>query len=490
MSILLQHATIIVPATGSDEFSILRDHSLLIEDSKISHIAAQIDPPSETTEVIDCTGKIVSPGFVDTHHHLWGTQLKGRHANDTMLDFMFKGVLQSSNFTANDVFWGQLGGCLEALDAGTTTVVDHAHAIYSPEHGSNALSATVSSGIRSVFCYAPVSRVTGWQPLAFDWEMLPDWLVNQLEELARAGPYGEGRVNIGLGFDALYIPKESVVSLFERARAAGVKLITMHYARGPIFGQFSVVDTLSSYGLLGPDLLFANAIGASASDAEIMAKEGIAISSTPESELQMGLGKPVWNRDDLKTLSSLGSDSQTVNSTDLLTQMRIALQTERGRNNEALLDQGKAPKKLSVTAADVFRLATIQGARAIRLQDRIGSLEQGKQADIVIFGTQSPAMTCAAEHDPIAAIVLHASVRDIETVIVDGHIRKRDGRLTALAVDEAIAGIGKSNVEWKDVAAQLLRTRERINAGTEKIDYEAAAQAFMAITGIDSNNLV
>jgi hypothetical protein len=79
--------------------------------------------------------------------------------------------------------------------------------------------------------------VTGWQPLAFDWEMLPDWLVNQLEELARAGPYGEGRVNIGLGFDALYIPKESVVSLFERARAAGVKLITMHYARGPIFGK-------------------------------------------------------------------------------------------------------------------------------------------------------------------------------------------------------------------------------------------------------------
>lgn len=67
--------------------------------------------------------------------------------------------------------------------------------------------------------------------------MLPDWLVNQLEELARAGPYGEGRVNIGLGFDALYIPKESVVGLFERARAAGVKLITMHYARGPIFGK-------------------------------------------------------------------------------------------------------------------------------------------------------------------------------------------------------------------------------------------------------------
>lgn len=91
-SILLEHATIIVPSTAESDFSILRDHSLLIEGNKIARIASQIDAPSESTEVIDCTGKILSPGFVDTHHHLWPTQLKGRHADDTVLDYMFKGV--------------------------------------------------------------------------------------------------------------------------------------------------------------------------------------------------------------------------------------------------------------------------------------------------------------------------------------------------------------------------------------------------------------
>jgi cytosine/adenosine deaminase-related metal-dependent hydrolase len=71
--------------------------------------------------------KIISPGFVDTHHHLWQTQLKGRHANELLLEYMASGNLQSSNYTREDLYWGQLGGCLEAINAGTTTVVDHSH---------------------------------------------------------------------------------------------------------------------------------------------------------------------------------------------------------------------------------------------------------------------------------------------------------------------------------------------------------------------------
>jgi cytosine/adenosine deaminase-related metal-dependent hydrolase len=138
-SILLRNATILVPGpAGSKPIVPLRSHSLLIEGNKIARIAAHIDTPSDKTQVIDCTGKIVSPGFIDTHHHVWQTPLKGRHADHTLLEYVPTGNMQSFNYTTEDIFWGELGGCLEALDAGTTTVVDHAHMNYSPAHSKAA----------------------------------------------------------------------------------------------------------------------------------------------------------------------------------------------------------------------------------------------------------------------------------------------------------------------------------------------------------------
>jgi cytosine/adenosine deaminase-related metal-dependent hydrolase len=104
----------------------VREADVLIENNLIAKISPDIDDVADA-EVIDCHMKIVSPGFVDTHHHLWQTQLKGRHANELLLEYLASGNLQSSNYTREDLYWGQLGGCLEAINAGTTTVVDHSH---------------------------------------------------------------------------------------------------------------------------------------------------------------------------------------------------------------------------------------------------------------------------------------------------------------------------------------------------------------------------
>lgn len=95
-SILLSDATILVPGTTeSKPVTALRNHSLLVEGNKIVRIAAHIDAPSDKTQVIDCTGKIVSPGFIDTHHHVWQTQLKGRHADHTLLEYVPAGKFQA-----------------------------------------------------------------------------------------------------------------------------------------------------------------------------------------------------------------------------------------------------------------------------------------------------------------------------------------------------------------------------------------------------------
>ncbi len=106
---------------------------LLVEGSTIAKIEKDIEPDSGT-KVVDCKGKFISPGFIDTHHHLYQTQLKGKHANHTLLEYFPSGMFVSALYSTEDLFWGQLAGALESIDAGTTTVVDHSSCNLTPEH--------------------------------------------------------------------------------------------------------------------------------------------------------------------------------------------------------------------------------------------------------------------------------------------------------------------------------------------------------------------
>ena len=129
--LLLKNGTALIHDENDKVDAVRTD--ILISGSKISKIAANISPPPGS-EVIDCTDNIISPGFVDTHHHVWQTLLKGRHANHTLLQYMPGGNFTSSLHTPEDTYWGQLAGCLEMMDCGTTSVVDFSHINYSPEH--------------------------------------------------------------------------------------------------------------------------------------------------------------------------------------------------------------------------------------------------------------------------------------------------------------------------------------------------------------------
>ena len=165
--------------------------------------------------------------------------------------------------------------------------------------------------------------------------------------------------------------------------------------------------------------------------------------------------------------------------------MRLALQLVRYTTNKALLGGGRFPANLKGTTEQVFNLGTIQGARAVHMEDKTGSLAEGKLADIVIFDATSPGMVCAAEQDPVAAVVRHSSIRDIETVIINGVVRKEAGHLLPIKAESKISIGGEKQLAWKDVAENLVASRERIQAKIDKLDIEAGRKALIGMWHID-----
>jgi cytosine/adenosine deaminase-related metal-dependent hydrolase len=221
-------------------------------------------------------------------------------------------------------------------------------------------------------------------------------------------------------------------------------------------------------GLLGEDLLLVH--GAALTDRELaLARDaGAGISSTPETELQMGMGFPVaWRALAAGARASLGIDIVSNYAGDMFAQMRLALQTGRALANEALAARGRAPRDVRPKAREALRLATLGGAEAVGLERRIGSLAVGKDADLVLVRTDG--INLAPATDPVGAIVLNATTGDVDTVLVGGRVVKRGGRLVG--------------VDWPALRERLERSRDRIVAGFRSVDLaevEATVAPFYA----------
>jgi cytosine/adenosine deaminase-related metal-dependent hydrolase len=157
------------------------------------------------------------------------------------------------------------------------------------------------------------------------------------------------------------------------------------------------------------------------------------VSLAPQIEMQMGHGwAPAQTAEELGIPVGLSSDVATTASSDQFTQMHAIFASERGRQHQKAWDEdldGNSPTPNLITARQVLRWATLDGAKVAGIADRTGSITPGKKADLVIIETKSP--NVAPVIDPVAAVVCAADVSNVDTVIVDGRILKRGGRLVA-----------------------------------------------------------
>ncbi|KAK2010259.1 amidohydrolase [Colletotrichum eremochloae] len=477
--ILLKNGVLLVH--GDDGKVIPTRSDVMIEGDQITQIGNNIEPGADYVKVFDCEEKIVSPGFISTHHHVWQTALKGRHADQTLIEYLPPGNFGGSFYSIEDAFWGELGGALEAIDGGTTTVVDHSSLNIGPEYPPTMIEALAASGLRAVYCYCVPRVISSWSPLILQDDYTSPNVLESWKSLASKGPYADERVQLGFVVDNVYQSPDEMKKLYSELRAAKAKVITSHAAAGLAFGNGpSVVQLLNSHGLLGPDILVSHANFPQDGDAELIAKHDVHISSTPNTELQMGW-PPVALLPEFETHSSLGVDCHSWGNSFMPSQMRLGLQYARTERQENLRRQGKWSRHVGPLAEQAFNLATIGGAKAIGMAGEVGQIRVGAKADLVIFGTKSPSMLPAADEDPVAAVVFHSSERDVETVIIGGVVRKEAGELLPVTVAGEVRGantLGLDNKQlvWKDVARELVESRKRLNKKLDGIDMKAVEE--------------
>jgi 5-methylthioadenosine/S-adenosylhomocysteine deaminase len=394
------------PAIGD-----LASGDVLVEGDKIVQVAPSI--PVEDAEIIDATGMLVLPGFVDSHRHIWegllrniGTDvpLEGR---TSYISFVLHKLAPA--FRPEDAYAGNLISALGAIDAGITTLLDWSHIQSSPAHTDAVVEALEDSGLRAVFAYG------------FPWwgkweERQPSWFVraatehfstkDQMITLALAAP--------GPEFTDFEVSRDH----WKLARETDAR-ITAHVGVGS-YGLDSKLQEMGDAGLLGPDTTYIHCTTLNDTEIQMIVDTGGTVSLASPVEMMMGHGMPPIQKFlDRGLAPSLSIDVETNVPSDMFNQMRSVLALQRSI--------AAAQGKTSASTRDVLRWATQEGARANGLDHKVGTLTPGKQADIILLRTDRVNVTPL--NDPITAVVAGMDTGNVDTVLIAGRVMKRGGKL-------------------------------------------------------------
>ncbi|MFI9812542.1 amidohydrolase family protein [Saccharothrix variisporea] len=386
---------------------------VLVEDGAI--VAVGRDLPTSDADVLDCTGKIVLPGFVNTHHHMFQTALRSYWADALDIDYFLQSRAGDEalfhQYTPEDVYWGEFGGALENLSAGTTTVVDTSQCSYTPEHTDAALDGIRRAGIRSVFSLSPVFG---------DHE--PDPRYAHPDDIHRILAAESGLIRPALGY---HVDED----LFRLARDLDVPMFA-HVNDGN-WGR--VLEEFETDGLLGPAITYIHCLGLADSSWQAIERTGGKVSVSCIAEQTLAMGRPALQSAlDRRLPVGFGTDAVSIAPVDFFSQMRAAYTLQRGA-----VDDSRTP----VSTRDILHMATLGGAQAAHLDHLVGSLTPGKRADVIVLNARAlnagPLL-----HAP--GTVLHMDTGNVETVLVDGRIVKADGRLVDVDVNGVLDALAKS----------------------------------------------
>lgn len=427
-STLIKGATIVTmdPRIGDVEGG-----DILIEGDTIAAIDHNLSVAGAS--VVDGRDRIVIPGLVNAHIHTWEYQLRGLGADWVGGRDYFAHVHSNlaTRYDARDVYLGNLLGALNQIRNGTTTILDWCHVVRDAEMTDAAIDALEESGIRAVF-----ARGTTKPP-------------------AREG---------AMPYRKIPFPRQEIHRLRTGRLASDDRLVTLAMAiLGPDWGEYDVaahdirlareygllnsahtygrkgkrvvedgMPRLAKEGLLGPDHNIAHGNCFSEDELKIVLDAGCTITATCLTEM-LNYEQPAMLGRIVKfgATPSLGTDCDPYFNSSMLWVARHAFQHQREMDNRSLREAGAWPADQHAThTRDALSWATLGGAKALRLDAKIGSLTPGRQADLAMIDARGmnifPALPGG---DPAHAVIMYAESADIEHVMVAGRFLKRDGRL-------------------------------------------------------------
>lgn len=436
-SLLIRNATVI---TMDPQLGDLRTGDILIEGDRIAAVSPQIG--SRDAEIFDAHSFIVIPGLVNAHMHTWQTGLRAVSSNWTLLEY-FRWVHAglATRFRPEDIHIATLVGALNQLNCGTTTLADWCHNNPTPAHTDAGVDGLRESGIRGAFFHG--SPKPDPKPGEPHFSEIPHPR-SEVERLMR-GAFASRNQLLTLGLAILgphYSTLEVSLQDFRLARELGL-VASMHQGGGPAKSPGGW-DALEREGLVGN---FVNIVHGNDLDDERLArfvKLGVTFSVAPENEMVQGHGNPITGRlRKLGAAPSLGVDLESVISGDMLTVARVALSHQRSLDNAAQrAATGTIPETSTIPVREALSWITVEGARMLGLQDRIGTITPGKQADLVFI--RADALNLWPVHDPVATVVMQANLANIDSVMVAGEWRKQDGNLLFADLQRAKAELGRS----------------------------------------------
>lgn len=397
--------------------AIVEDGAIAIKNGRIVFVGNSVSAEGiYAEELMDAHGKVALPGLVNCHTHVPMTLFRGL-AEDQPLETWLKEAIWplEARLTREDIYAGALLGCLEMIKSGTTCFAD----MYF--HEDAVAEAVKQCGLRAVLAEGIIE--------AGNYAAGEKMLKNSIDFAEKFNGYADNRVKAMLGPHAAY---SCSPTLLERVRNEAVDHglgIHIHLAESiELFREFenkygcSETRFLDRLGFFDVHVLAAHCINISEEDRRVLADRQVNVAYVPVANMKLGLGSArIKELADLNVNVCLGTDGPASNNTlDMFDTMKMG----------ALLQKHTYRDPAVLSAYQVLRMATINGARALGLENELGSIEVGKRADIILIDLLKPHLRPL--HDVYTCLVYSVRGSDVDTVIVDGKILMKDKEVKTL----------------------------------------------------------
>ncbi len=415
-----------------------KNQSLVIHEGKILKIGDRESIHQEflPKKSLLVNGKLILPGLINTHCHLFQTFMRGLGKDLTFIQWMNNSVrLMMPNMDEEAIYLAAMVGCLESVRSGMTTILDFMYAHVKPRFADNVLQAFVDCGVRGILARGMT-----------DVERLPGSTVKPASYATAAQSFAEVDRSKAMYAENSTITFMLAPSVVWGMTFEGLKEISQYAKQNKMMVTMHILETvdddqhslekygkttmrvLEDAGILDTDFLGVHAIRVSKDDLSLFKQYNVKISYNPLANMILGSGiAPIVDLSKAGIKISLGTDGAASNdSQNLIEVMKAGALIQKANNHDSA----------ALSAWEVFSMATDQGAACIGMDDKIGAIEVGKQADLIIVDLQKANTTPC--YDPIASFVYSGNSENIDTVIVNGEVIYNQGKFSRIDEEDIL----------------------------------------------------